>query len=64
MSNQALYEASGKAASIASRAIAEDGQLHNLPGMLGNWTKNRDFPAFAPKSFHELWRERKLNGKR
>ncbi len=64
MSNQTLYEASGKAASVASRTIAEDGQLHNLPGMLGNWTKNRDFPAFAPKSFHELWRKREQNGKR
>ena len=25
---------------------------------LGNWTKYRDFPDFAPKSFRQLWRER------
>ncbi len=29
-----------------------------MPGVLGNWTKHRDFPEFAPKSFHQLWKER------
>lgn len=60
MQSAALYELGGRAASLASRSAAgADGSLHALPGMLGNWTKNRDFPAFAPKSFRQLWRERK-----
>lgn len=29
-----------------------------MPGVLGNWTKHRNFPEFAPKSFHQLWKER------
>ena len=29
-----------------------------LPGLLGNWTKHRDFPDFAPKPFRQLWKER------
>jgi L-lactate dehydrogenase complex protein LldF len=59
MQSPTLYALSGKAASAGSRlAVREDGQLHALPGLLGNWTKNRDFPPFAPKSFHQLWRER------
>lgn len=29
-----------------------------MPGVLGNWTKYRDFPDFAPKSFHQLWKDR------
>ena len=29
-----------------------------MPGVLGNWTKYRDFPEFAPKSFRQLWKER------
>jgi L-lactate dehydrogenase complex protein LldF len=59
MRSPRLYAMSGKAASAATRAIkGKDGQLHHLPGMLGHWTQNRDFPPFAAKSFHELWRER------
>ncbi len=54
-----LFEMSGAAARIATRTAAgSDGSLHNLPGPLGNWTRYRDFPPFAPKSFHQLWRER------
>ena len=30
-----------------------------LPGVLGNWTKHRDFPDFASKSFRQLWKERR-----
>lgn len=30
-----------------------------LPGVLGNWTKHRDFPDFAPQSFRQLWKERR-----
>ena len=32
-----------------------------MPGVLGNWTKHRDFPDFAPKPFRQLWKER-VNG--
>ncbi len=65
MQSAALYEIGGRAASIASRAVAgKDDNLHSLPGMLGNWTKNRDFPSFAPKSFRQLWREREQKRKR
>ncbi len=60
MEHPALYSLSGQAARVATRLLrGKDGQIHSLPGMLGNWTKNRDFPPFAVKSFHQLWRERK-----
>ncbi len=29
-----------------------------LPKPLSGWTEQRDFPQFAPKSFHQLWQER------
>lgn len=59
MRSAPLYELSGKAASLLTNTVkGKDGQLHNLPGLLGNWTQNRDFPAFAKKSFRQLWRER------
>ncbi len=60
MQSPALYAMSGAAARLYTRAAADDEHnLHKLPGLLGHWTQNRDFPAFAPKSFHQLWRERK-----
>ncbi len=59
MQTPALYGIAATAARAVTRALAgSDGEIHSLPGMLGNWTLNRDFPPFAPKSFHQLWRER------
>jgi L-lactate dehydrogenase complex protein LldF len=67
-SHPLLYEAGGKAASIASRAAAaalgaqpDEGvptdALH-LPYPLSGWTQNRDFPPFAEQSFRDWWRAR------
>ena len=57
--NPRMFELGGKAASLATRTLAgKDGQIHKLPSLLGNWTQNRDFPPFAKKSFHDLWRDR------
>ncbi|GAB1420121.1 lactate utilization protein B [Anaerolineales bacterium] len=42
--------------------MARNGQKllgDNLPFVLGNWTKYRDFPDFAPKSFRQTWREQR-----
>jgi L-lactate dehydrogenase complex protein LldF len=50
-----LFEMGGKAAKIGQQVTG--GKI--MPGPLGNWTKYRDFPDFAPKSFRQMWRERK-----
>ncbi len=60
MQSPRLFELGGLAARLGTKFAARgDGQIHRLPGPLGHWTQNRDFPAFAPKSFRQLWRERK-----
>ncbi len=62
MRSPELYELSGTAARLGTRVAAGGGDMvHRLPGPLGNWTRNRDFPPFAPKSFRQLWRERSKN---
>ncbi|MGB1252682.1 MAG: LutB/LldF family L-lactate oxidation iron-sulfur protein [Candidatus Promineifilaceae bacterium] len=53
----ALFNAGGKASQLASNLLAKDGWITSLPGPLANWTKQRDFPAFAKKSFKQRWRE-------
>jgi len=60
MQSPLIYAMSATAARLFTRTAAgKDRVLHRLPGPLGNWTKNRDFPPFAAKSFHEMWRARK-----
>ena len=64
-SHPLLYQLSGKAASIASRALARaenpddaDGPIHALPGYpLSGWTQSRDFPPLAAESFHDWWKK-------
>lgn len=48
-----LYALAGKAVRLGLRVTGD-----KLPGALSGWTQYREFPGFAPKSFHELWRER------
>lgn len=54
MSSPRLYELGGKAASLGGGLL----QRLPLPPPLSGWTRHRDFPRFAPKSFHQLWDER------
>ncbi len=49
-----LFALGGTAARLGMKVMPGKG----LPGPLGGWTKYRDFPSFAPKSFHQLWKER------
>ena len=55
----ALFKLAGKLGSISTRRMAsKDGWVKELPGPLAAWTKARDFPAMAPKSFSAQWRKR------
>ncbi|MCC6263235.1 MAG: iron-sulfur cluster-binding protein [Bryobacterales bacterium] len=64
MANPRLYESAGAAASWAMQDTGEGGWARNLPwfmnvGPLKAWSAERDVPQLAPKSFHQLWRERR-----
>jgi L-lactate dehydrogenase complex protein LldF len=63
-SHPLLYEMAGRAAGKASAAALEAlgspsevaQALNQLPEPFSSWTQNRDFPPFAPQSFHDWWR--------
>ena len=60
MQHPLLFEIGGKAASAATRMMAEttgSGHLESLPYPLSGWTDHRDFPPFAGQSFHDWWRK-------
>jgi len=59
MTNPAFYRLGGKMASLGTRLLGRNGPVRWLPPPLDGWTKQRDFPPFAPKTFTELWEERK-----
>jgi L-lactate dehydrogenase complex protein LldF len=57
MLNPSLYRASGGMAARATRLIGRKGRIRRLPPPLSAWTRRRDFPQFARRSFTEQWEE-------
>lgn len=54
-----LYRLGGKLAAFGTRLLARKGWIRRLPPPLNAWTGQRDFPAFAPRSFQESWAQRR-----
>lgn len=52
-----LFRLGGRLSGWATQILARDGWIKRLPGPLGGWTEQRDFPTFAKKSFSQRWRE-------
>jgi len=54
----ALFRRAQAVASWVTRRRAKDGWISWMPGHMSRWSEKRDFPAFAPKTFQQRWRER------
>lgn len=57
MGSRWRYELGGAGARIG-QPLANGIFGNQMPGVLGHWTQNRDFPQLAPKPFRQLWKER------
>jgi len=45
-------------ARIGQTIFKRDGQLTNLPGMAGAWTRSRDLRPIPKESFRDWWKSR------
>jgi L-lactate dehydrogenase complex protein LldF len=58
MSRPSIYRLGSRLARFGQRWLARDGWIAKMPTYpASQWTKDRDFPALAPTSFHERWKK-------
>jgi L-lactate dehydrogenase complex protein LldF len=53
----ALYQRVAGLARLLQRPFVRDGAIRRLPLFLGAWTRTRDLPAVAHRTFRERWAE-------
>jgi L-lactate dehydrogenase complex protein LldF len=52
------FRAAQALARLVTRAVARNGWIRHMPGHFSLWTRQRDFPAFAERTFLEQWKAR------
>jgi L-lactate dehydrogenase complex protein LldF len=58
MRHPALYRVGSRFARMGQGLLARKGWIRNIPAYpISQWTKERDFPALAPKAFHKRWKK-------
>jgi L-lactate dehydrogenase complex protein LldF len=61
MRSPLLYRIGGASARLGTRLLGRGRAIRALPGPLGGWTRNRDFPVFANESFRARYARRIRN---
>jgi L-lactate dehydrogenase complex protein LldF len=56
--SQRRYEAAQRLARMGQTIFVRKGQLVNLPGMAGGWTRFRDLRPIPKRSFRDWWKQR------
>jgi len=57
LARPALYRLGARIGRILQRPLIREGRIRALPFFLGRWTKTRDLPPVAPRTFQERWRD-------
>jgi L-lactate dehydrogenase complex protein LldF len=53
----ALYRLSARVGRVMQRPFTRGGRIRALPGFFGQWTRTRDLPPVAARTFQERWRD-------
>jgi L-lactate dehydrogenase complex protein LldF len=56
LSSPRLYRLGAPLGRLLQRPFIRDGRLRGLPLMFGHWTRTRDLPPVARRTFQERWR--------
>ncbi len=57
MTRPALFRLGAVLGRIAQRPFVRNGRVRGLPLVFGKWTRTRDLPPVAPRTFSERWPE-------
>ena len=60
----ALYRLSARVGRLFQRPFARGGVIRRLPLVFGEWTRTRDLPAIATRTFQERWADLEREGRR
>ena len=52
-----LFALAGRIGRVAQKPFVSDGRLTRLPLVFGRWTRSRDLPPVAAKTFTQRWKE-------
>ncbi len=53
----ALYRLGARIGRVLQRPFIREGRIRALPSFFGQWTKTRDLPPVAARTFQERWRD-------
>lgn len=59
MRHATVYETLFRLLAVMQRLVLKEGKIKRLPFAFGGWTRSRDFPPIAKKSFRSMWRDMK-----
>jgi len=57
MTSPALFGLGARLGRLAQRPFVRDGRLRGLPLFFGQWTRTRDLPPVAARTFSERWKD-------
>jgi L-lactate dehydrogenase complex protein LldF len=60
----ALYRLSARLGRLAQAPLARERRIRRVPLFFREWTRTRDLPAVAPRTFQERWAELEREGRR
>jgi L-lactate dehydrogenase complex protein LldF len=60
----ALYRLGARLGRLAQAPLARGGRIRRVPFFFGEWTRTRDLPAIAPRTFQERWVELEREARR